>query len=212
MIRLAVPALLLALISPACAVLRPPALDSPPDTLELLPHEARDFRFRRLAGHDLHQAGLFLGLVSIPAILLAPWAAEQAGGESPIGDFQDAFFLLTYGALPVCASLMAAGNRVYAGAARYHPEREFAITSSLMPLLAFGLTAGKLFYLTANPDLAETRGVEKGLLIAFAFTELLTVPALRAQFRSASAFLDQVHIRVTGQTAAAAWRLEFQSP
>lgn len=178
--------------------------------MDLLPSEAKDFRFRRLAGHDLHQAGLFLGLASIPVVLLTPWAADQAGVESPVGDIEDAFFLLTYAALPAAASVMAAGNLVYAGAARYHPERDLAISRSLMPVIALGLAAGKLFYLAANRDLADTDGLEQGLVVAFAFTELLTMPALRSQFRSASVFLDQVHLRVAGGHSAAGLAMEFR--
>lgn len=205
----ALAACLLLLAEPAFAVLRPPALDSPPDTLELLPPDARDFRLHKHAGNDLHHAGLILGLSSIPVFLLTPWVVDNLGGESPFGEFQDGFFLLTFAALPAMSAVMASGNVVYAGAARYHPEREFAITTSLLPLAAFGLAAGKAFYLVTNPDLADSRGVEKGVLVAFALTELLTIPALRSQFNSASAFLDQVHIRVTGQGASAGLRVEF---
>jgi hypothetical protein len=202
-------AVLLLAAFPASAVIRSPALDAPADTLELLPGEARDFRFRRLAGHDLHQAGLILGLASVPVILLAPWAADRLGADSPVGDSEDAFFLLTYAALPTAASMMAAGNLVYAGAARYHPERDLAITRSPLPLIAFGLAAGKIFYLAANRDLPGSGSVEKGVVYAFAFTELLTMPALRGQFRAASVFLDQVRLRVTGGPAAAGLTLEF---
>lgn len=200
--------LLLAVV-PASAVIRSPALDAPADTLDLLPGEAQDFRFRRLAGHDLHQAGLILGLTSIPVLLLAPWAADQMGADSPVGDPQDAFFLLTYAALPAAASLMAAGNLVYAGAARYHPDRDLAITRSPLPLIAFGLAAGKIFYLAAHRDLPGGGNVEKGFVYAFAFTEALTMPALRGQFRAASAFLDQVRLRVAGGPSAAGLVLEF---
>lgn len=206
---------LLALLSaalPASAVIRSPALDAPADTLDLLPGEAKDFRFRRLAGHDLHQAGLVLGLASVPVLLLAPWAAEQMGAESPVGDTEDAFFLLAYAALPAAASVMAAGNLVYAGAARYHPERDLAITRSPLPLVAFGLAAGKIFYLAAHRDLPGSGSVEKGVVYALAFTELLTMPALRSRFRAASVFLDQVRIRVAGGQEAAGLALEFRLP
>jgi hypothetical protein len=202
-------ALLLSLAVPSLAVLRPPALDSPPDTLELLPHEARDFRIRLHAGSDLHQAGFALGLFAVPAVLLAPWAADQAGLESPVGDFQDAFFLLTFAVLPAFSTVMASGNLVYAGAARYHPDREFAIVKSLLPVLAIALTAGKVFYLAANPDLGEATGRTRGLAVAFALTEVLTIPALHSQFSAASAFLEQVDIRVTGRGPAVSYRLEF---
>lgn len=202
-------AALLALATPALAVLRPPALDSPPDTLELLPWEARDFRISKHAGNDLHHAGLVLGLAAVPALLLMPGVADGIGRQSPVGDFQDGFFLLTFAVLPAFTSVMASGNLVYAGAARYHPDREFAITRSALPLLVFTLAAGKAFYLIAHPDMADSRGGEKGVLVAFALTELLTLPALRTQFRSASAFLDQVHIRVLGQGPALGIRLEF---
>lgn len=203
------PVLLALLVVPASAVLRPPALDSPPDTLELLPDEAKDFRFRRLAGHDLHAAGMALGLLSVPAVLLAPAAAEALGAESPIGGLQEAYFILTFAALPAFTALMASGNRVYAGAARYHHEREFAITRSPLPVLAFALFAGKAFWLLSDPDLAGRDGAGKGLLIALSLTELLTLPALRGQYRAASSFLDQVHIRVTGQGPTLGIRLEF---
>lgn len=200
-------AILLAAV-PASAVIRSPALDAPADTLDLLPGEAQDFRFRRLAGHDLHQAGLILGLASVPVLLLAPWAAEQMDAESPVGDSEDAFFLLTYAALPAAAAMMGAGNLVYAGAARYHPDRDLAITRSPLPLIAFGLAAGKIFYLAANRDLPGS-GVEKGVVFAFAFTELITMPALRGQFRAASAFLDQVKLRVAGGPSATGLAVEF---
>lgn len=202
-------AILLSLAAPARAVLRPPALDSPPDTLELLPHEARDFRVRKQAGYDLHHAGLVLGMASVPVLLLAPWASDQAGLGLPAGNFQDAFFVLTFAVLPAFSSIMASGNLVYAGAARYHPDREFAIAKSILPLLAFGLTAGKAFYLAANPVSKDAKGTERGVLAAFAMTEILTIPALRTQFRAASAFLEQVHIRVTGQGPAVGLRLDF---
>ena len=202
-------ALLAFLVAPASAVLRPPALDSPPDTLELLPQEAKDFRFRRLAGHDLHDAGMFLGLFSVPALLLAPSAAEALGLESPVGGLQEAYFVLTFAALPAFTALMASGNRVFAGAARYHHEREFTLTRSPLPVLAFALFAGKAFWLLSDPGLADRGGAEKGFLIALSLTEILTLPALRGQFRAASSFLDQVHIRVTGQGPALVLRLDF---
>jgi hypothetical protein len=208
----ALPALLaftILLPAPASAVLRPPALDSPADTLELLPREAKDFRFRRLAGHDLHAAGMALGLLSVPVLLLMPAAAQALDLESPVGGLEDAYFVLTFAALPAFTALMASGNRVYAGAARYHDEREFALTRSPLPLFAFALCAGKAFWLLSDPRLADRDGTEKGILIALSLTELLTLPALRGQFRAASSFLDQVHIRVTGQGPALGLRLDF---
>lgn len=202
-------AALLGAAAPASAVIRQPALESPADTLELLPRDARDFRIRRLAGSDLHHAGLYLGLASIPAVMLLPWAADALGRDRPFRDTQEAFFLLTYGVLPAFTAVMAAGNMVYAGAARYHPERELAITRSFLPLAAFALAAGKGFYLAAHPDAARMDGYGKGVLIAFAFTEVLTLPGLRSRYLSASSFLDQVHIRVTGHGAAAGLAFDF---
>lgn len=197
------------LAAPADAVLRPPALDSPPDTLELLPYEAKDFRFRRLAGHDLHTAGMVLGLLSVPALLLMPAAAQALGADSPVGGVQEAYFVLTYAALPAFTALMASGNRVYAGAARYHDEREFALTRSPLPIFAFALFAGKTFWLLSDPGLVDRGGTAKGILIALSLTELVTLPALRSQYRAASSFLDQVHIRVTGEGPALGLRLDF---
>jgi hypothetical protein len=202
-------AALLGAAAPASAVIRHEALESPADTLELIPRDARDFRIRRLAGSDLHHAGLYLGLASIPAVLLLPWAADAMGKDRPVRDTQEAFFLLTYGVLPAFTSLMAAGNLVYAGAARYHPEREFAITRSFLPLAAFAFTAGKGFYLATHPHLAGTGGFGKGVLIAFALTEVLTLPGLRSSFLTASSFLDQVHIRVTGGGVSAGLAFDF---
>jgi hypothetical protein len=202
-------AALLAAATPATAVIRQAALESPADTLDLIPRDARDFRIRRLAGSDLHHAGLYLGLASIPAVLLLPWGADVLGVDRPVRGPREAFFILTYGVLPAFTAVMAAGNTVYAGAARYHPEREFAVTRSFLPLAAFALAAGKGFYLATHPDLAGTRGVGQGVLIAFALTEALTLPGLRSRFLTASSFLDQVHIRVTGQGAATAIAFDF---
>lgn len=206
-----VPGVVLALLmaAPASAVIRSPALDSPPDTLELLPHEAKDFRFRRLAGHDLHAAGLLLGLLSVPMVLLTPAASEALGFASPLGDPLDAYFALTFAALPAFTALMASGNRVYAGAARYHDEREFALTRSPLPVFAIALFAGKAFWILTHPDLGDADGAERGFLIAFSLTEIITLPALRSQYRAASSFLDQVHIRVTGQGPALGVKIEF---
>lgn len=200
-------ALCILLPTPASAVLRPPALESPPDTLELLPRDARDFHVSRLAGHDLHQAGYYLGLASVPLLLLSPYAFDLAGGENPLGDAEDGLFFLSFVVLPSVSALMASGNLVYARSARYHPDREFAITKSVVPLLAFSLAAGKTFYYFSQADIHESDLLQNGVLIGFALTELFTLPALRGQFRSASVFLDQVEVKVIGQSAAIGWRI-----
>jgi hypothetical protein len=200
-------ALGLLLARPASAVLRPPALESPPDTLDLLPRDARDFKFSRLAGHDLHQAGFYLGLASVPAVLLAPYAFDLAGGESPLRGPDDAALFLSFVALPAASALMASGNRVYARSARYHTEREFEITKSIIPLLAFTLAAGKSYWYFTQADIHDSGIFRNGLLIGFALTEAFTMPALRGQYRSASAFLDQVEVRVIGSGAGIGLRI-----
>lgn len=200
---------LLSLATPASAVVRQGPLDSPSDTLVLQPREARDFRLHRLAGSDLHHAGLYLGIAAAPLILATPWLSGRLGVESPVGGLEESFFLLTYGALPTFAAVMAAGNLVYASAARYHTERDFALTSSPTPLAAFSFAAAKVFYLATQGDLAETHGVERGVVLAFAFSELLTMPLMRSQFSAASAFLEQVRIRVTGAGPGVDFRARF---
>jgi hypothetical protein len=160
----------------------------------------------RLAGHDLHQAGFYLGMASVPALLLAPWAFDLAGRESPLQDSEDAAFLLTFVALPAFSAMMSAGNLVYSRAARYHTDREFAITRSVIPLLAISLAAGKSFYYFTQADIHDSGLLGNGVLIGLALTEVLTLPALRGQFRSASVFLDQVDVRVIGQSASIGWR------
>ncbi|HLP42828.1 MAG TPA: hypothetical protein VK465_15065 [Fibrobacteria bacterium] len=200
---------LLSLLSPAGAVVRYDPLDSPPDTLVLQPREARDFRLRRLAGSDLHHAGLYLGIAAAPLILATPWLSDRLGVESPVGGLEESFFFLTYGALPAFAAVMAAGNLVYASAARYHPERDFALSGSPAPLAALSFAAAKVFYLATQGDLAETHGVGRGLVMAFAFSELLTMPLMRSQFSAASAFLEQVRIRVTGAGPGVDIRAQF---
>jgi hypothetical protein len=102
---------------------------------------------------------------------------------------------------------MASGNLVYARSARYHTEREFAITKSVVPLLAVSLAAGTTFYYFSQADKEESGLLGNGLLIGFALTEIFTLPALRGQFRSASVFLDQVEVKVIGRSAGIGWRI-----
>lgn len=204
-------AALLAAAPPALAVLRPPDVDIQADTLELLPDEAQDFRFRRLAGHDLSDAGLFLALASVPLAFATPFVMDRFDKDHYLHDPLNTYYLLGFALLPAASSLMAAGNLVYGGAARYHTEREFAITRSALPLVAFGLAAGKAFWIATHPD--PTEGdfgpVGAGLLIGFALTELYTLPALRNRFKAASYFLDQVRIRVAGQGNRVGLVVEF---
>lgn len=209
-LRLAAASLLIAAL-PARAVLRPPDVDIQADTLELLPDEAQDFRFRRLAGHDLSDAGLFLALASVPLAFATPFVMERLDDRHYLRDPMNAFYLLGYAVLPAASTLMAAGNLVYGGAARYHTERDFAINRSILPLIAFTLSAGKTFWIVTHPSHTEADLDELGtaLFIGIALTELFTLPALRIHFKSASHFLDQVHIRVTGQGNRVGMAVDF---
>ena len=153
---------------------------------------------------------LILSLAAVPAVVAASATADKWGSAASLfRDPADAAFFLTYVALPSLASMMAVGNLVYRQATEYHEGREYALQRSILPILAFSISAAKLFVYVPNRHLSAFEGVPRGLVIAGMFTEALTLAALTKQFTTAKAFLDNVVIRINPERQSLGLKLDF---
>jgi hypothetical protein len=126
-------------------------------------------------------------------------------GSLGFSSSDEAYLVAAYGAIPLLSAAMAAGNMLYAKAARYHRQREYAISYSLLPFFACAAAGAKLAVLAVNyddPDLTP-------LLFALGLSELAFIPALRIQFRGAENWLEQVRIRVAGRPDGVSMALDF---
>lgn len=184
----------------AHAVVRLPSLEEA-DTLDLDTREAHEFFVARQAGSDLNDAGYYLSLAAVPAIYFAFMDPDEVGFSSD----EAAFMAGAYGLLPVLSATMAAGNMVYAKAARYHRQRDYGITYSLLPFFACAAAAAKLAVWAVRYD---DPSVTPALAI-LGFTELFFVPALRIQFSNAEGWLEQVRVRVVPAPQGLSMRLDF---
>jgi hypothetical protein len=193
---------LLVLASSAHAVMREPSLEEA-DTLDLDPREARDFRVHQLAGEDLNDAGFYLSLLALPALGVAIANPGALGFSGP----GEGYLALTCGALPVLAATMAAGNMVYAQAARYHRQRDYAISYSLLPFFACAAAGAQFVVLAVNYDRGD-RDLPAALW-ALGLTDLFFIPALRIQFHNAENYLGQVRLRVAPRPDGVSLRLDF---
>jgi hypothetical protein len=195
---------LFGLAAPAHAVLRLPSLEET-DTLDLDPSEARDFQVHKLAGADLNDAGFYLALAALPVTFLAAENPRALG----LPDNRLGSFLMAFGAYPVFAATMAAGNLTYGKATRYHAQRDYGISYSLLPFFACSAAAAKVVILAVNYDRMGNGGAYPALLLAMAASEVFFIPALRIQYRSAQTYLDQVRVRVAGKPNGLSLRVDF---
>lgn len=194
----------------AHAVLRTQAIGDDVDTLSLYPGQARDFYIKKNVGEDLQNLTVALGVAAGPAVYAAHYFARRQGDrESPFYGLDNSAYLFSYLMLPALSSLMACGNLVYGQSASYDDNREYALNRSLLPILAFSITATKLLIYLPNPRLERFDGLNLGLVTAYGFSELFTFIALRRQFLGARAFVENLQIKVVADGQSLGIKADF---